>query len=338
MALRFKNMTKKAVSTSYVEPLRDFYLNTITPGQKDPEFIKSLSTKKRYLTWEEYQAIFDTLIFKLSCPDFAFDVLEESQISHHGALGLAVLCGFNLRQALNIVLNFYRIRSQLFKLTVFETADDKISIEFDLQFPLNRVMQSTLELAMGTIHKSKKEIIDLANSGDAIYFSFPEPDYIERYRDFFDCPVYFNQAINRFVFPKEQLKAKLRFVNQEAREALLSQCEQDLSHIDSEQDIVQHVKAFLQSCDSFPSLDTMATQLHVSSRSLRRHLQFNHTSYQQLLTDERIRRAKILLIESTLSITNIALKLGYSESANFSKAFKKIAKMSPATYRKNNSN
>lgn len=335
MALRFKNTTKKAVAASYAEPLKDYYFSIISAETKNPELEKLLTTKKRYLTWEEYQLIFDTFAETLNRPDFAFDVLIDSQISNHGALGLAVLCGLNLKQALGMVLKFYRIRSQLFKLTMRETEHDRISLEFDLHFPLNRTMQNTLELAMGTIHKSKKEIIDLPQSGDEIFFSFPKPDYADRFEEFFDCPVYFNQPVNRFEFPQVQLKEKLRFSNDEARVALLNQCEQDLQQIEADKNIVGHVKAKLEACEQFPNLDQMASQLLVSSRSLRRHLQLNHCSYQQLLTGERMRRAKTLLAESSIPVTDIALTLGYSEAANFSKAFKKFTKMSPASYRKN---
>lgn len=335
MALRFKSKTEKAVSASYAESLKDYYLSHVTPEKVAPALDAIFKCKKRYLSWDEYQTIFNTIINDLSLPDFSFDILEESQISNHGALGLAVLCGFNLKQALSIVLKFYRIRSQLFKLTMTED-DDNVTLEFDLQYPLNQVMQSSLELAMGTIHKSKKEILSLSNSEDKIYFTFPEPEYSERYQEFFDCPVYFNQAHNRFVFPKTQLKQKLRFSNQEARDTLLNQCETDLSHIESEKDLTTHVKQYLQQCEEFPSLDAMANLLHISSRSLRRHLQQSHASYQTLVIDERVRRGKILLTDSDLSITDIAFKLGYAEAANFSKAFKKITTSSPAQYRKQN--
>lgn len=333
MAIRFKSKSDKAVAASYASTLKDYYYQHISPDKINPTLEQLFNSKKRYFTWPEYQTLFNGIIDDLHKPDFTFDILELSTIGNHGALGLAVLCGFNLKQALSIVLKFYRIRSQLFKLTMHEQ-DDKVVLEFDVNYPLNRVMQSSLELAMGTIHKSKKEILSLDDSEDAIYFSFPEPEYAERYQQFFDCPVYFNQPHNRFVFPKSQLKQKLRFANQEARETLLDQCESDLSSINVENDLVSHVKNYLQQCEEFPSLEKMADILHLSSRSLRRHLQQSNANYQSLLIDERVRRGKILLQDSDLSVTDIALKLGYAEAANFSKAFKKVTSSSPAQYRK----
>lgn len=333
MALRFKSKTEKAVSASYADSLKDYYDAHVAAENRDPILEAIFNSKKRYLSWEAYQTIFNAFIIDLNFPDFSFDILEESQISNHGALGLAVLCGFNLKQALSIVLKFYRIRSQLFKLTMTED-NDNVILEFDLQYPLNQVMQSSLELAMGTIHKSKKEILALSQSEDALYFSFSEPEYAARYQDFFDCPVYFNQPYNRFVFPKAQLMQKLRLANQEARDTLLTQCETDLSHIESENNLITHVKQYLQQCEEFPSVDEMADKLHLSSRSLRRHLQQSHANYQSMLIEERIRRGKILLTESDVSITDIAHQLGYAEAANFRKSFKKITTLSPAQYRK----
>ncbi|MBQ4165586.1 MAG: helix-turn-helix transcriptional regulator, partial [Oscillospiraceae bacterium] len=47
----------------------------------------------------------------------------------------------------------------------------------------------------------------------------------------------------------------------------------------------------------------------------------------------RIRRACSLLRENTLSITEVALRCGFSDSNYFSRAFRKCCGMTPSQYR-----
>ena len=48
----------------------------------------------------------------------------------------------------------------------------------------------------------------------------------------------------------------------------------------------------------------------------------------------RIRRASALLRESTLPITEIALRCGFGDSNYFSRAFRKASGMTPSQFRK----
>lgn len=48
----------------------------------------------------------------------------------------------------------------------------------------------------------------------------------------------------------------------------------------------------------------------------------------------RINKAKLLLLETDKSITDIAIECGYSDFAYFSKQFKKITKLAPSKFRK----
>lgn len=57
-------------------------------------------------------------------------------------------------------------------------------------------------------------------------------------------------------------------------------------------------------------------------------------SFKEYLTAIRIREACNLLVESDLSITEIALKCGFSDSNYFGDAFKKVKGVSPKVYRK----
>ena len=57
------------------------------------------------------------------------------------------------------------------------------------------------------------------------------------------------------------------------------------------------------------------------------------TSPSRYLTDLRMQKAKKLLLDSQLSIKEIAARVGYPDPFHFSKSFKNAVGMSPAQYR-----
>ena len=81
------------------------------------------------------------------------------------------------------------------------------------------------------------------------------------------------------------------------------------------------------------SQESIAKALHLSSRSLQRKLKEEGTTYKQLLEDTRRELAAQYVKESELSVGEITFLLGFSEPANFSRAFKRWTGVSPSAYR-----
>lgn len=80
--------------------------------------------------------------------------------------------------------------------------------------------------------------------------------------------------------------------------------------------------------------DVVARELGLSTRTLRRKLAQEGASYQQLLDDCRMEiAARELAIGKHVSLSQMALKLGYSEHSTFTRAFYRWAGMTPKLYR-----
>jgi AraC-like DNA-binding protein len=83
-----------------------------------------------------------------------------------------------------------------------------------------------------------------------------------------------------------------------------------------------------------PSMDTAAHQLRLDTRTLHRHLARENTSYRALTNETREALATELLTTTGLTVAEVAHRLGYSEVAAFSRAFKLWTGASPNTYRR----
>ncbi len=82
-----------------------------------------------------------------------------------------------------------------------------------------------------------------------------------------------------------------------------------------------------------PSLSDLASVLNLSTRSLNRHLAREGCSFRDLSKQVQHQLACERLCDPHLSITEIALSLGFSETSNFSRFFKGRQGVSPREFR-----
>lgn len=84
--------------------------------------------------------------------------------------------------------------------------------------------------------------------------------------------------------------------------------------------------------DGYPRIDWVAAKLGVTRRSLQRLLRAHDTTFNRLVGETLLRHAKALLNDGA-PITEIALELGYRDSAHFTRAFRRWMGVSPSLYR-----
>lgn len=80
--------------------------------------------------------------------------------------------------------------------------------------------------------------------------------------------------------------------------------------------------------------DELACEIGMSSRTMRRRLADEDTSFQTLLEDCRMRQAVLeFAVRPQASLAEIALRLGYAEHSTFTRAFRRWAGTPPQRYR-----
>jgi AraC-like DNA-binding protein len=80
------------------------------------------------------------------------------------------------------------------------------------------------------------------------------------------------------------------------------------------------------------TLKSVATQIGVSTRTLERRLAAEGVRFGVLCDQVRFERARALLRDGELGVAQVATTLGYRDAANFSRAFRRLAGMSPSAY------
>lgn len=91
---------------------------------------------------------------------------------------------------------------------------------------------------------------------------------------------------------------------------------------------------FARLSDGEINQDHLASEIGMSSRTMRRRLADEATSFQQLLDECRMRQAVLeFQARPEASIADIALRLGYAEHSTFTRAFTRWAGMPPQRFR-----
>lgn len=168
-------------------------------------------------------------------------------------------------------------------------------------------------------------------------FPYPEPSHIQEYQTIFRCPLQFNAQRAALVFSNDFASLRPQRSRRELY-AFLNRLPADFMAIPGEDDSLStRIRLLmLEQCEAgqgIPNASTVAQQLGVSDKTLRRRLQTEGTSFQQL--KDGVRQDLVLeqLRDNRLSIQEIALRAGFEEATSLSRAFRQWMGVNPQAYR-----
>lgn len=168
-----------------------------------------------------------------------------------------------------------------------------------------------------------------------VTFEYAQPSCIEEYRLMFPCECGFNADFNALVFSKKDLEAPLKQKPHNLKSYL---AEIPLPWFRKErfyESFTSRVSRVLEQGQTSHAQDigSVASQLNLSSRTLRRKLTTEGYRFQQIKDELRRDLAIHLLSGRPLSIAEIGHRVGFDEPAAFTRAFKTWTGVSPSKYR-----
>ena len=86
--------------------------------------------------------------------------------------------------------------------------------------------------------------------------------------------------------------------------------------------------------DGYPRIVHIAEAANTSVRSLQRSLSSAGTTYSELIEEVRLEAAIAMLTETDARSIDISHALGYTDPANFARAFRRMTGVSPREFRK----
>lgn len=143
-------------------------------------------------------------------------------------------------------------------------------------------------------------------------------------------PTVFAVDSGRLTFPVSFLDAELPQASPAASALAEELCADLAGRRRDDSGLAQRVRILLAQRIAFdPSAAGVARALALGERTLRRRLADDGTSFQAVLDEVRVALAAQLLATGTLSVTEVAHRLGYAESASFIRAHQRWHGRSP---------
>ena len=102
----------------------------------------------------------------------------------------------------------------------------------------------------------------------------------------------------------------------------------------AEQQASQLVEQAIRAGDH--SIERVAKTLQTTNRTLQRRLKTEGTTFRTVLNEVRVRLAEDLLLETDLSVAEIAQKLHYSDDKGLRKAIRHVTGKAPSEIRRHN--
>ncbi len=296
------------------------------------------------------EARLDEAVVTFSFPVFRRFLLESMTLSQEPALGLllgarllgnthgilsyAAMNGGSIRQVLGLLQSYLPLRTTLVAIGM-QTVGDEVRVRFNEAMPLGEVRRLVLE----TVVLSIRNILDFITMGACqvreVAFDFPGLDADARLAaEFCKCGVRYGADWTGFSLPVAQLDMPLKMADPAAFSEAVGICRRELEKMTRQVSVAARVRRLmLEQQNGFPSLQMTARLFHLTPRTLHRRLIEEGTSFKQVLEEVRHMLALEHLKSGRLSIQEIAFLLGYSDVANFRRAFKRWEGVAPSGVR-----
>lgn len=268
-------------------------------------------------------------------PALGVHVGLQMRASVYGFLGFAAMSASTLREALALAIRFAPTVTDALALRLEADGDGAaLVIEECADFSTARdVVVLALVLGLWQIGNA----LAGRELDGRVELALPLPDYAPRLAQLVPGAVpraRFGAPAHRMLLAAATLDAPLVMADPAALRLAREQCERALASLGAG-DLVARVRAALpMGARGFRSLGEVAVALRVSPRTLKRRLAERGTAFSALLAEARRERALPLLRGGELSLEQVAERLGYSDVANFTRAFRQWTGTTPGAFRR----
>lgn len=305
-----------------------------------------------FLGWQQMARLLENVQATQQDPAWAAVLGAQIGISSHGALGFAALSAPTLGAALEVIANYLPVRVSAIGIEL-ERKDQRYRLRLFDRNEMAGIFNCSCEIILKTLEALVITLLGPARHHDVaaeavIYLMRPHTAEAARMNQAFASRLEFNASRNAFSLPASWWQLPSPLHDEKNYRASLARCEQLLRERQHHASCAHAVAALLR--EHFdrqlegraaplppPTLEEVAMELHISSRTLIRRLHAEQQTYKLILRNLRRDYARTLLGSARMTVAEIAESLGYREPANFGRAFRKWYGTSPAEWRRNRS-
>ncbi|WP_372748170.1 AraC family transcriptional regulator [Litorivivens sp.] len=264
--------------------------------------------------------------------DLAFRVGMRYHFGVFGVWGLALATSRDLLQALEVAQDFIVLTHSFAGLRLHQRKHlAEIRIEQD--YPGGAVKAFVLERDLMITLMIASEIAGRRLPVESVDVALPEPAHSALLNRLLDCKVRWNSGDTKACIRIDELQKPLPQANSLTWSACVRQCRELVARQGGDRHYASQVKEAIARA-RFRGIGAVCELMQTSERSLRRRLQEENTSFREIQQNLRRELAEQFLADASLSLDQVAERLGYSEPANFCHAFRKWTGQTPGQLRR----
>jgi len=263
----------------------------------------------------------------------ALEVGTRFQITDFGFWGYALFSSRSLREALRVALRYLDL-SAIFGEMDFDEQPREAYVRMNYRKVPADVRQFVIERDTASIWRVQRLIDPRPPPPLRMLFEFPAPPYAQRYQELMGTRPEFGAKETMFVLDPRVFNEPLPQSNEATARLCEAECQKLLARRRARSGTSARVRdIILRRPAQAADMEVVAAELCMTSRTLRRHLADENTSFRALRDEVLMTLAEELIGTAHMKLAEVAERLGYSDAAAFSHAFKRWKGVTPGAAR-----
>jgi len=284
-------------------------------------------------------AVWERAAATLADPHLGLRVGEAAPIGRWGLIEQLILQSETLGEALETSIRFAALMADG-KQIHLDRLGGRVTYAIDLQSapprPVPAGWRHQVESDLVYTVRLVRLFVSPAFTPESVWIAHAEPAGVDRteYTRRLGPDVQFEQATHAVHFDADWLDAPIQSAVPTLRAPLEVAAARALARLDAERTVAERVEAYIRLDPATVTLNDVAREMGMSTRTLQRRLRDEDTAFQTILDAVRRDYADALLREPAIELSEISYRLGFSEPSALYRAVKRWFGTTATEYRR----
>src|ERR1700754_611991 len=284
----------------------------------------------------QYAAVCRNAVDLSSSPDTPFKTGSRLHLAAYGMYGYALMSCLSLRDYFRLGVKYHRLATPTLTIEWTEYPDRSVWT-FPDAFASNlpRDVQQFLLEQQYTQHVTHlQDVAGRSCPPVKARFSYPAPPHASIYPAYLGCPCEFDAQQCELIYDSAILEFRPQLAHPHSAALLQETCNRLIGQAKTSFGVSGEVyQELMRKPGEFPDMEAVAAALKMTSRTLRRRLEAEGTSFLAIVDDVRCSLATEYLKTTKMSTEDVAMLVGFSDTANFRRALKRWTGKGPGGIR-----
>lgn len=284
------------------------------------------------LTTQQDAALLENAVRLFGDAGLGFELGLRATLTWHGILGLGMMSCRTLRDALRLWTGYLDVRTTAFCIYLHEH-DGLAELNIQDLAPGAPLRVCALERLATMTARLAEQLTQQPLPDVELWFKDEQPSYVAAYADRLP-KLRFSTGLCQVRMPNAYLDMPLPTAHSLVLHQVKQQCERERITLGQNNSLIARIKGLLPLEDgTYLGMEDVAQALCMSSRTLKRKLRHLGFNFRQLVDEARKQEVLRDVLNTTMTIDEIANRRGYSDAANLTRAFRRWTGESPSQYR-----